>query len=133
MKKLIALYLVIVSMFLMVQPVAAVAADPLEPRYVNVSNATVSLSISSSGVAQIKIYCYGNSCIESITTTTYLQKKVDGSWKSIKIWGDSSTNTTFTQAYTYQLSEHGEYRVLTYFRCTGTTNETISATSTKTY
>ena len=133
MRKLIAFFLVTVSMFVMAQPVAAVVVDTVEPRYVNVSKADVSLSISSSGVARIKINCYGNPCIENTSSTTYLQKKVDGSWRSIKTWSDSSASVNYNKTYEYQLSDHGQYRVLTYFRCTGETSETITETASTTY
>lgn len=133
MKKLIALFLVIVSMFVIAQPVVAAVVDPVEPRYVNVSRATTYLSINTSGVADVELYCCGKSCLENTSVTAYLQQKVDGSWRSIKTWSYSTTDEVFTKTYSYQLSNHGEYRVLAYFRCTGTTSETISATATKTY
>lgn len=133
MKRIISMILSLAVIISLAQPISAAEASAAEPRYANATSTKVALTIDGKGAATIEFTCYGNSSLESAKVTTYFQQKIDGTWKTICSWSYSSTSTFFTKTYSTTITEHGEYRALSYFYLTGTTSETITGTDNQTY
>lgn len=139
MKRLIAAVLVIASICAMEYPVHAATPATIEPRYANVQTATVSLSISNSGLATARITVLGKSTLEETNVVVYLEKKIGSSWVRVDIgtsnneWEYTSTSISFNKTYTKQLSSHGQYRAVAEFTFTATTVEEVTKTATATY
>lgn len=139
MKKIIASVLVIVSMCVLAYPVHAATPSTMEPRYTNVQSATVSLSISNSGLATARVTVLGKSTLEETNVVVYLEKKVGSSWVRVDIgttndeWEYTSTSISFNKTYTKQLSSSGQYRAVAEFTFTAGSVEEVTKTATATY
>lgn len=125
---------------MMVVPVYAVTDDePTVPYYINAASANVNLVIDDSGLATIKSTCRGISGTTSIHATTYLEKKVNGTWSRVDIpeandqWINSTSSRIFSTTNTHQLTATGNYRAVTVFVVTAGSAETITVTSEATY
>lgn len=133
MKKMIIVFLILLSFFEMVLPASAAVANPVSPRYTNASNVKVYLSISTSGTATCQLICVGSNSLNSTKIVTRLQQKVNGVWKDVRVWSHTSTSQSTTKTYSTSLSEKGEYKLTADFTLTGEGTETITATDTKSY
>ena len=118
--------------------VQALRADSIRPQYANARQAEVLLSISSSGKAVV-VKCYGTNGLKSAYVTTYLEKKVSGTWIRVNIpapnntWTYSTTSQSFSQEYIVALDSVGQYRATSQFVLTAATVEYITDTSYATY
>ena len=119
--------------------VKALRADSIRPQYANARQAEVLLSISSSGKAVVVVKCYGTNGLKSVYVTTYLEKKVSGTWIRVNIpapnntWTYSTTSQSFSQEYIVALDSVGQYRATSQFVLTAATVEYITDTSYATY
>ena len=119
--------------------VQALRADSIRPQYANARQAEVLLSISSSGKAVVVVKCYGTNGLKSVYVTTYLEKKVSGTWIRVNIpapnntWTYSTTSQSFSQEYIVALDSVGQYRATSQFVLTAATVEYITDTSYATY
>ena len=117
----------------------ALRADSIRPQYANARQAEVLLSISSSGKAVVVVKCYGTNGLKSVYVTTYLEKKVSGTWIRVNIpapnntWTYSTTSQSFSQEYIVALDSVGQYRATSQFVLTAATVEYITDTSYATY
>lgn len=140
MKKIMALFLVfaLCSSVLLV-PAWARSEEVAAPYYANASSAQTSLTIDENGKASILVYCLGSSSVKSIKATTYLEKKVNGSWSRVDIdqpndqWVSTTTSRIFSVTRTHDLTSRGTYRAVTVFVVTAGTAETITVYSEATY
>ena len=111
----------------------------IRPQYANARQAEVLLSISSSGKAVVVVKCYGTNGLKSVYVTTYLEKKVSGTWIRVNIpapnntWTYSTTSQSFSQEYIVALDSVGQYRATSQFVLTAATVEYITDTSYATY
>ena len=118
MKKLITLILVLILIFTMAVPALGAQDEPAMPNLLNTKLASAKLSISDTGLAEVVVTCVGKTNVTSISTITYLERKVGSSWVRVDIdaandqWVDSTTSTRMVKSHTYQLSLTGEYRVV---------------------
>ncbi len=132
MKKIISLLLVMITLVQVIIPVSATHVQGFSARYVNAEQATVTISISASGVATVRITCSGNSDVSSISTTTYIERKSGTSWQRVNIgtttntWTYNTTQSRVAKSYTAQLSSTGQYRTVVVFVVKGSTSETIT-------
>lgn len=140
MKKIMALFLVfaLCSSVLLV-PAWARNEEVTAPYYANASSAQTSLTIDENGKASILVYCLGSSSVKSIKATTYLEKKVNGSWMRVDIdqpndqWVSTTTSRIFSVTRTHDLTSFGTYRAVTVFVVTAGSAETITVYSEATY
>ncbi len=109
-------------------PVTVFAVEPeilleqsssISLQYVNVSEATSTLAISSNGKATIKGYVKRTKSGTSIDLECTLQRYTNGSWKDIESWSKSSTSSKAIISEKYTVSK-GTYRVETCFSVDGT-------------
>ena len=140
MKKLITLLLVLaLGVSVLLVPVWARDNEVASPYYVNTSSARTTIVIDDDGTASIQVYCLGLSNVKSITATTYLEKKVNGSWMRVDIdqpndqWVSTTTLRVFSVTRTHQLTSTGTYRAVTTFVVTARSAETITVYSEATY
>ena len=122
---------------------AAVIEEPgIMPCYNNAKSASVTLTVSSSGKATIKITCSGKEDVTSkITAVTYLQRKAGLIWVKVdnglsnKEWTDTVYTIDMNKTYTLQLEKTGTYRVKTEFTVKGTggASDVISLTDSIVY
>lgn len=140
MKKLISLLLVLaLGVSVLLVPVWARDNEVASPYYVNTSSARTTIVIDDDGTASIQVYCLGLSNVKSITATTYLEKKVNGSWMRVDIdqpndqWVSTTTLRVFSVTRTHQLTSTGTYRAVTIFVVTASSSETITVYSEATY
>lgn len=140
MKKLISLLLVFaLGVSVLLVPAWAQSNEEVRPYYTNTSSAQTTLTINANGKASIAVYCLGLSNVKSIKATTYLEKKVNGSWTRVDIdqpndqWVNTTTLRVFSKTITYQLTSTGTYRAVTTFVVTASSSETITVYSEATY
>lgn len=141
MKKLISVFLALALCFsvLGAPASAAVENDPIMPRYTNATVVHVTLVIDDSGLATIKSTCTAKSGTTWIRATTYLEKKVNGTWTRVDIlstddqWVTSINTRVFSVTKTHQLTSRGTYRAVTTFDVIAETTETITVMSQDTY
>lgn len=140
MKKLISLFLALaLSLSVLLVPTWAQSNDVATPYYTNTSSVQTSLTISEDGEAKILVYCLGLTNVTSIKATTYLEKKVNGSWSRVDIdqpndqWVSTTTLRVFSATRTHQLTSTGTYRAVTTFVVTASSSETITVYSEATY
>lgn len=135
MKKVVSLVLAAVMLVVCTLPTNATTSKvpPETMRYVNIANATVSLTVNSSGSATIILKASGEANVTSIKATTYLEQKVGSSWMRVNLGTSSNTWTytvnskSLTKSYTKQLSANEEYRaVVTYTMVSSTTTESVT-------
>ena len=122
---------------------AAMAASPYETRYNNTVMASSVASISESGLLTVDNQFQG---IRGKTTkgeiTTYVEKKTLGLfWTRVDIgqpnnqWVDVVYDYLYDGTHTFQLSNHGTYRITVVYVISGSGGaaDTITQTRTKTY
>ena len=105
MKRVFSFLIAIIVTISISYNVQALRADSIRPQYANARQAEVLLSISSSGKAVVVVKCYGTNGLKSVYVTTYLEKKVSGTWIRVNIpapnntWTYSTTSQSFSQEY----------------------------------
>lgn len=118
MKKLISLALILILLFALTVPAFGAQNETASPYLLNTQLATVTISISDSGLASISVTCVGKSNVTRISTITYLERKVGSNWVRVDIdaandqWTYNTTSTRMVKHYSQQLSLTGEYRVV---------------------
>ena len=138
MKRVFSFLIAIIVTISISYNVQALRADSIRPQYANARQAEVLLSISSSGKAVV-VKCYGSNGLKSAYVTTYLEKKVSGTWIRVNIpapnntWTYSTTSQSFSQEYIVALDSVGQYRATSHFVLTAATVEYITDTSYATY
>lgn len=139
MKRVFSFLIAIIVTISISYNVQALRADSIRPQYANARQAEVLLSISSSGKAVVVVKCYGTNGLKSVYVTTYLEKKVSGTWIRVNIpapnntWTYSTTSQSFSQEYIVALDNVGQYRATSQFVLTAATVEYITDTSYATY
>lgn len=139
MKRVFSFLIAIIVTISISYNVQALRADSIRPQYANARQAEVLLSISSSGKAVVVVKCYGTNGLKSGYVTTYLEKKVSGTWIRVNIpapnntWTYSTTSQSFSQEYIVALDSVGQYRATSQFVLTAATVEYITDTSYATY
>ena len=139
MKKLIALCLTFVVLFVVACPVSAAQQQEISPQYANIRMTQTELTILDNGLATVTVTAIANSGVTQIKAVTHIERFVNGRWYLAYIggaetsWEDISYSTEFSKAYTAQLSSAGTYRAVTEFTVTGTTVETITKTAQAVY
>lgn len=140
MKRVFSFLIAIIVTISISYNVQALRADSIRPQYANARQAEVLLSISSSGKAVVVVVkCYGTNGLKSVYVTTYLEKKVSGTWIRVNIpapnntWTYSTTSQSFSQEYIVALDSVGQYRATSQFVLTAATVEYITDTSYATY
>ena len=140
MKKLISLLLVLaLGVSILLVPAWARDNEVASLYYVNTSSARTTIAIDDDGTASIQVYCLGLSNVKSIQETTYLEKKVNGSWTRVDIdqpndqWVSTTTLRVFSATRIHQLTSTGTYRAVTTFVVTASSSETITVYSEATY
>lgn len=118
---------------------ASTENNAVMPRYTNTTIAQVTLAIDGSGLATIDSYCTAIPGTTWIRATTYLEKKVNGTWTRVDImstddqWVTMINTRVFSVTKTHQLTSRGTYRAVTTFTVTAATSETITVISQRTY
>lgn len=139
MKRVFSFLIAIIVTISISYNVQALRADSIRPQYANARQAEVLLSISSSGKAVVVVKCYGTNGLKSVYVTTYLEKKVSGTWIRVNTpapnntWTYSTTSQSFSQEYIVALDSVGQYRATSQFVLTAATVEYITDTSYATY
>lgn len=139
MKRVFSFLIAIIVTISISYNVQTLRADSIRPQYANARQAEVLLSISSSGKAVVVVKCYGTNGLKSVYVTTYLEKKVSGTWIRVNIpapnntWTYSTTSQSFSQEYIVALDSVGQYRATSQFVLTAATVEYITDTSYATY
>lgn len=143
MKKLIALFLAIVTLLICSgMSMLTSAENEVTPYYNNTNSASLTFAISSSGKATFDLACTGMSGITSkIVAVSYIQRKVGLIWIRVdngldgKEWTDISNGTNLTKSHSLQLSKTGTYRVKVEFTVSGSggSADEIVRTVTDTY
>lgn len=139
MKRVFSFLIAIIVTISISYNVQALRADSIRPQYANARQAEVLLSISSSGKAVVVVKCYGTNGLKSVYVTTYLEKKVSGTWIRVNIpapnntWTYSTTSQSFSQEYIVALDSVGQYRATSQFVLTAAMVEYITDTSYATY
>ena len=135
MKRVFSFLIAIIVTISISYNVQALRADSIRPQYANARQAEVLLSISSSGKAVV-VKCYGTNGLKSAYVTTYLEKKVSGTWIRVNIpapnnaWTYSTTSQSFSQEYIVALDSVGQYRATSQFVLTAATVEYITSYAT---
>lgn len=126
---------ILVLLLVATQPAAQVSANPLvDLLWENADSASVSLSISSSGYATVKVSFMGSYFLKSATVTTFLEKRVGNGWTRVELptlrdaWIDTTTSFALSKTHNVQLDSKGEYRVTARFIWTGDIVETATLT-----
>lgn len=138
MKRVFSFLIAIIVTISISYNVQALRADSIRPQYANARQAEVLLSISSSGKAVV-VKCYGTNGLKSAYVTTYLEKKVSGTWIRVNIpapnntWTYSTTSQSFSQEYIVALDSVVQSRATSQFVLTAATVEYITDTSYATY
>ena len=136
MKRVFSFLIAIIVTISISYNVQALRADSIRPQYANARQAEVLLS--SSGKAVV-VKCYGTNGLKSAYVTTYLEKKVSGTWIRVNIpapnntWTYSTTSQSFSQEYIVALDSVVQYRATSQFVLTAATVEYITDTSYATY
>ena len=141
MKKVLSVFLALALCFsvLCAPASAAVENDPITPRYTNATVAEVVLAINDSGLATVNSSCTAIRGTTWIRATTYLEKKVNGTWTRVDIlstddqWVTMINTRLFSVTKTHQLTSRGTYRAVTTFDVIAETTETITVMFQATY
>ena len=127
MKRLTSLILSLVLLLTIATPAfAAQPEDTVSPRYINTSQAGVSLAITEDGLASWTIICLGKSNCTSIDAVTYLERKMGTLWIKMSIdypitdYMYSVNGRNLAATYEMQLTYAGEYRAVVEFTVHGT-------------
>lgn len=140
MKKSISVFLALALCFSVLgAPASAAENDAIMPYYTNTTSAQVTLAINDSGLATINSTCTAKFGTTWIRATTYLEKKVNGTWTRVDIlstddqWVTMINSRVFSVTKTHQLTSRGTYRAVTTFDVIAETTETITVMSQRTY
>lgn len=141
MKKALSVFLALILCFSVLSAPASAAGenDPITPRHTNATMAKVVLAIDDSGFATINSSCTAIPSTTWIRATTYLEKKVNGTWTRVDIlstddqWVTTINTRVFSVTKTHQLTSRGTYRAVTTFTVTAETSETITVMFQATY
>lgn len=141
MKRLTSLVLSLVLLITIATPAFAVQPETtVNPRYINTSQAGISLVITEDGLAEWTIMCFGLSNCTGIDAVTYLERKMGTVWIKMSIdypitdYHYSVTGRELISTYQMQLTYAGEYRATVKFTIHGTTaDEALKFTSYRTY
>lgn len=140
MKKLISVFLALALCFSVLGAPASAAEDnAIMPRYTNATVADVILVIDDTGLATISSSCTAIPSTTWIRATTYLEKKVNGTWTRVDIlstddqWVTMINSRVFSVTKTHQLTSRGTYRAVTTFDVIAGTTETITVIAQRTY
>lgn len=140
MKKLISVFLALALCFSVLGAPASAAEDnAIMPRYTNATVADVILVIDDTGLATISSSCTAIPSTTWIRATTYLEKKVNGTWTRVDIlstddqWVTMINTRVFSVTKTHQLTSRGTYRAVTTFDVIAGTTETITVIAQRTY
>ena len=118
MKKLISLTLILILAFTLAIPAFGAQKEVASPYLLNTQRASVSISISDSGLLSTTVTVIGKSNVTSISTVTHVERKVGSNWVRVDInatndqWTYNTTSTRMVQHYSQQLTLTGEYRVV---------------------
>lgn len=135
MKKLIAMFLCLVTLLIATFP--AYASD-ITTYSNNIYTTDTSFSISSSGNASVSNNYIGKQgLVTKGTIVTKVQKKFGLIWITVDggKWTDTSTATSFSQSHSVQLKSTGTYRAHVEFTISGTggSDDKITKNVEKTY
>ena len=141
MKKLISVFLALALCFSIFSAPASAAVEDniIMPYYTNATVAEVTLAINNSGLATINSSCTAIPGTTWIRATTYLEKKVNGTWTRVDIlstddqWVTMINTRVFSVTKTHQLTSRGTYRAVTTFDVIAGTTETITVMFQATY
>lgn len=138
MKKILAILLSIILAlslvgFCFAEEEGPPASEEIIEEYVNTASATIVLSISSSGSAQISIDCNGKTGTTHISSKTYLERWTGSGWTRVSINGasqivDGVSGAVLSKTYTTTVGS-GIYRATVIFTVTRGTDETVTARS----
>ena len=140
MKKLLSLIIILSTLLSAVylpvsadtspEPEAAVMA--VDPRLANGDSCTTSFTVSSSGVASVRVTYLGISGVTTkVTSKIYIEKKFLGLfWIRVDLgitddqWTDSSTNVAGSFSHSVNLESKGTYRAVFYVTMAGSGGST---------
>ena len=83
----------------------------IQPYYVYTSTIDTNLSISSTGVADVKAKIIGNLSTTSVRVNVYLQRYSGGSWITVDSWSQSSNSSRTTLQKNVVVTKGYQYRV----------------------
>lgn len=133
MKRITAIILTLVLLFVTAIPSLAAVPEVAVPYYANTSQAGVTFVINDAGSASWTLMCLGKSSCTGIYTVTYLEYKVGNSWERVDLGNANDQYTYSTTAsrmvYTneFTLTTPGTYRAVVVFTVYGTQqDETIT-------
>ena len=116
MKKMLAVVMVVVMLVCGTSTIyAAVPEDTVMPCDNMLTDNQVTLTISSSGLATVKVVASGNSSTDRLQAISYLEKKVGSSWERVDLdiandwWHDIVEGTYLSETHQFQLSSRGTY------------------------
>ncbi len=135
MKKTLAAIVLVSLVIALAQPVWAAENPPAAPYYEDVGDFRISLTISSSGQATVKVRSQGDSTVKSIDIKVLLQRKVGSAWITVDgcTWEENGLSRSFSKTYSASLTQTGEYQAKAYFYVTAATQQTLTFTSYATY
>lgn len=141
MKKFISVFLALALCFSVLSSpaLATTENDAITSCHTNITMAEVILAINDSGLATINSYCTGIPGTTWIRAQTYLEKKVNGTWKRVDImstddqWVTSINTRVFSVTKTHQLTSRGDYRAVTTFTVTAGSSESVTVMFYATY
>lgn len=141
MKKVLSIFLALVLCFsVLSSPASAFTEnDAIMPCHTYITLAEVTMAINDSGLATIKSCCTAIPGTTWIRAQTYLEKKVNGTWKRVDIlstddqWVTSINTRVFSVTKTHQLTSRGDYRAVTTFTVTAGSSESVTVMFYATY
>ena len=130
MKRLTSLVLSLVLLLTVVTPAFATQPETtVSPRYINTSQAGISLVITEDGLAEWTIICLGEPNCTGIDAVTYLERKMGTVWVRMSIdypitdYHYSVTGRNLYATYQRQLTYAGEYRAWVEYTVHGTNGD----------
>lgn len=119
MKKVVSVLLVafLLATCISISSFAAKTSETISPCYNNANSANISLIISDTGKATVKLTCKGKTDVTTkIIAVSYLQRKVGLIWVKVdngldgKKWNDTVNGVNLIKTHTLQLEKTGTYR-----------------------
>lgn len=139
MKKFISAFLCLIALVSIAFPAYAYEIEEESiSRISNAGNITTSFAISNTGEAVVKTKFSGKyGEFKTATVSTKIQKKVGLIWVNVDgaSWSVTTTKTSLTKTYSYQLSGKGTYRAHVELSLTGVDsgNDSFTNNVEKTY
>lgn len=123
-KTCVSLLLTLVLLVCGAAPLAQ-AEEGIMPLSYNYTSCSAQLTISSSGLASMRVQASGKeNYIEKMAVNVYLQKQSGSTWvrvQSVPVqWTYSTSTASLDKTFTYQLTSKGTYRMVATFAFTGT-------------